>query len=196
MVLFSGGLDSTVLVERQRSMGRHVVCLFVDYGQPAAQAEWRTVLRYCSLHEIPLISSKSRLLGNDNGMDIGVGIKGARVLTGRNLFLVSAAAMRCVEWDCDRILLGCTWSDELHYPDCRPGFIQAVDELMRSTYGLRVEAPLIDMEKRSVYLLGEHLQVDLSRVWSCYQPNDRDEQCGECNACIELVACSEDDDSE
>jgi 7-cyano-7-deazaguanine synthase len=196
MVLFSGGLDSTVLVERQRSMGRHVVCLFVDYGQPAAHAEWMTALRYCSNREIPLISAKNRLLGSKNQLEIGVGRAGARVVTGRNMFLIATAAMKAADWSCNRILLGCTWSDELHYPDCRPAFIKQVDDLMYATYGLSVEAPMIDMEKRSVYMLGEHLRVDLSRVWSCYEPNSRGEQCGECNACIELAACAGEEDSE
>jgi len=76
------------------------------------------------------------------------------------------------------------------YPDCRAGFIEAFRAVLeRGTKAgaegrvVRVEAPLLDQDKRQIVLLGRDLGLDFALTWSCYDPAPDGRPCGFCDSC-------------
>jgi 7-cyano-7-deazaguanine synthase len=88
-----------------------------------------------------------------------------------------------------RILVGANAVDYSGYPDCRPEFYTAIEDVLRlgsklgSTYGvpLRVEAPIITMTKAEIVRYGVSLGAPLAETWSCYAGGER--PCGACDSC-------------
>jgi 7-cyano-7-deazaguanine synthase len=76
------------------------------------------------------------------------------------------------------------------YPDCRPQFIRAFEQLARLATKagvegaeLRVHAPLIQMSKADIIRAGNHLRVDYAMTVSCYQADAQGRACGKCDSC-------------
>jgi 7-cyano-7-deazaguanine synthase len=90
------------------------------------------------------------------------------------------------------IFIGVNALDYSGYPDCRPEFIAAFQEMARLATRAGVEGtespvmirtPLIEMSKRQIIELGLGLRVDYSLTTSCYDLSTNGEECGECDAC-------------
>ena len=90
------------------------------------------------------------------------------------------------------IFLGVNALDYSGYPDCRPEFIRAFETLanlatkMGTEEGKRItiHTPLIAMTKKQIVEAGLRLGVDYSMTISCYDPDERGEACGACDACL------------
>lgn len=107
---------------------------------------------------------------------------------GRNLIMLAVAASHAEGAGCSAIFAGMSNSDHEGYPDCRPGFIAAVNlALLVGTSagvhgpGLRIEAPLLAMTKTEVVREGLRLDAPISLTRSCYEDGER--PCGVCDAC-------------
>jgi 7-cyano-7-deazaguanine synthase len=82
------------------------------------------------------------------------------------------------------------------YPDCRPAFIAAFEQLanlatkagVEGTSRFRVHAPLIDLSKAQIIRTGLDLGVDYSLTSSCYSPNEMGSACGTCDSCLLRLA--------
>lgn len=185
VVLFSGGMDSTVAAALAWSEDRLHSLLSFTYGQP---------------HEVPELLAAERLaaralgvprvvlslpLAGLSAMRIGAGEAGPRVLPGRNLAMIATGVNFALARGATTVWVGCNADDDADYPDCRPAFIGAASNMAHAAYGVRVEAPLIRKTKRQVAQLGRDLGVDLAATWSCYEPRPERplEPCGTCNAC-------------
>lgn len=103
----------------------------------------------------------------------------------RNANILSA----CVSWaeviGATAIFIGAVYEDASGYPDCRPEFYKAYQEMLRlgtkpDTH-INIITPVINMSKAEIVLKGVELNAPLGATWSCYQ-ND-DEACGECDSC-------------
>lgn len=180
-LLFSGGLDSTVLAHEALDAAQLGVLVFVRYGQPAesaeahAVAEWRR--RYA--RHIPLLD-----VGLPIGavpMQLGVGVPGPRILPGRNLLLLSFAVALAARYKCTRVWYGAQAGDSPQYADCTPEFVSSFARLA-SPWGVQVEAPLLACTKRQVKERALACGVDFELAWSCYEPRDG-KPCTTCNAC-------------
>jgi 7-cyano-7-deazaguanine synthase len=85
-----------------------------------------------------------------------------------------------------RVYIGAVWEDSSGYPDCRPEYYRAFNEVAR--LGTRPEtqieivAPLIHMKKREIVRRGIELDAPLHLTWSCYQSEE--EACGACDSCV------------
>lgn len=73
--------------------------------------------------------------------------------------------------------------DDAIYPDCRKGFVSGLSFATWAGYGVKVEAPLIDMTKAEILSVGRKLKVPTHLTWSCYSGGDV--PCGGCGACME-----------
>lgn len=180
IVLFSGGLDSTVCATMAHADGQLVGCLFVDYGQPAAQYELEAARMWCIKHHIDL-----RVYSTDMPIDtmaIGAGMKGARVVPGRNAILLSLAVSYACEVGAREVWYGATRSDWQDYADCRSEFVSRFSDMAYGTYGVSVRTPLGLSWRADVRALALELGVDAARCWSCYEPKDG-VPCGTCNSC-------------
>jgi 7-cyano-7-deazaguanine synthase len=90
----------------------------------------------------------------------------------------------------DDIWLGVNALDYSGYPDCRPEYIEAYEDMAnlatkRGVEGhkLTIHAPLIDMSKAQIIQRGLELGVDYSLTRSCYDPTPAGEACGACDSC-------------
>ena len=182
VVLLSGGIDSSTCAALEAERGRLMACLFVDYGQPVAPSERTAAVAVAAALGCPLhFASLSIALG---AMADAPGVPGPRVVPGRNLTLASLAVSLALTIGAEDVILGATAGDAAAYRDCRLGFIRRLSETVRKTYGLRIEAPLVQADKAGVVAEARRLGLDLSLTWSCYAPNDG-HPCGTCNACVE-----------
>jgi 7-cyano-7-deazaguanine synthase len=173
LLLYSGGLDSTVLLYELRP----ALALFISYGQ-RHQKEYDKAKEHCEKLGITLLDRKIELAG-------GVADEGeAFICPIRNLVFLSLAANLAIEHDCNQITIGCNLTDKELFPDCRPGFLEYVRHaIISSGYDLRVEAPFIMVDKAEIGERAKKIGITPESVWSCYKGGD--EPCGECVACEE-----------
>jgi 7-cyano-7-deazaguanine synthase len=108
----------------------------------------------------------------------------------RNTVLLALALAWAEVLDADEIHLGVNAVDYSGYPDCRPAFIDAFQQLAglatkRGVEGrpLRLVTPLMQRSKADIIALGHSLQLDYSLTVSCYQATDEGLACGRCDAC-------------
>lgn len=169
VVLFSGGMDSMLLMKMASREFDRVVPLFVNYGQTHLRPELRAATEYAG-DELRLIEAALPVVMSD----------ASPIVPGRNAVLLSLAVAKASASGCCEVWIGCCAADAAVFHDCRPAFIHAFATASSlATPGIHVRAPLLDWSKRDIR---EALGEDLGDSWSCYFPNN-DKPCGECGAC-------------
>lgn len=181
VVLYSGGVDSTVCAELARIQKRLAHLLHVQYGQANAEMELVTSGRWARSHGLVRTIVEGAIRAPE--LHAGIGAEGARYVPGRNLALLSLAANFAASHGCREVWIGCNRDDAADYPDCRDTFISAVSALTEMSAGVTVRAPLLIRGKGDVMTLASVLQIDLADTWSCYEPRRDGTPCGTCNAC-------------
>lgn len=180
VVLFSGGLDSTVVAHMA---GDRLHSVFsVSYGQPHGVNEGMAAERWAMARGVHREVVVAPVAGVE-AMEIGAGTPGPRLLPGRNLLLLSLAVNYAAARGASEVWMGANADDAADYPDCRREFVEAMSELAIAAYGIGVSAPLSWMTKREVVAKARELGVDIDATWSCYQPRGGVYPCGTCNAC-------------
>ncbi len=103
--------------------------------------------------------------------------------------MLSLAAGLAETEGADSIFIGANAIDYSGYPDCRPEFFEAFQEVLRvgtkagvEGKPIRVEAPILRMSKAEIVKLGKQLDAPLHLTWSCY--NGGDKACGQCDSCL------------
>lgn len=181
VLLSSGGLDSALLA----GMNPDAVHLAVDYGQrhvielDAARAVARHYGAAWHLARCDL-----RAFGGSTLTDVDAGWSGAAtVVPNRNAVLLSLAVALAQSMHGGTVLIGCNADDREHYPDCRAEFIHAADVMAAfATAGrVRVEAPLLRMDKPAIGAMARRLDVPIDLTWSCYAGDSV--PCRTCGAC-------------
>ena len=197
-MLLSGGLDSATLLAIARKERFRCCALSFDYGQThkaelaaarrvaaAFDAEHRTL-------EVPVGALGGSAL-TDSAIPVpdrgGAGIPVTYVPARNTVFLALALAWAEV-LAARAIFIGVNAIDYSGYPDCRPEFVAAFQELARLATRQAVEgnpveirAPLIDMTKADIIARGTELGVDYSLTVSCYRADSAGRACGRCDAC-------------
>lgn len=198
VVLLSGGLDSMVCAALAREQGFEVLALTVDYQQRhrvELEAARRIASELADRHII-LPLDLSRFGGSALTDDIAVpkagveeGIPVTYVPARNTVFLSLALAWAEAEGARD-LFVGVNALDYSGYPDCRPGFIAAFEELAnRATKagvegeGFTVHAPLQHMTKADIAREAARLGLDAGLSHSCYDPSTDGRHCGLCDAC-------------
>ncbi len=103
----------------------------------------------------------------------------------RNAHFLSAAVSWAEVLGAETILIGAVEQDSSGYPDCRPAYYDAFNELIRQGTkegNIRVETPLIRMRKSEIVKLGVELGAPFHVTWSCY--SGQSEACGVCDSCV------------
>jgi 7-cyano-7-deazaguanine synthase len=193
--VFSGGLDSTVLLYDLLSAGNEVVCVNFEYGSKHNEQERERAVLTCRLTHVtmyaltlPLTKFRSSLLkyGGDvpNGHYQSSNMK-STVVPFRNGIMLSTAAGLAESLDCEAISYAAHGGDHAIYPDCRPGFVNSITEaIAKGTYKrIKLTAPYLHYTKPVIVLRGHVLDVPFKNTWSCY--NGRMVHCGKCGACTE-----------
>jgi len=199
VILLSGGLDSSTVLAAARAEGRECYALSVHYGQRHA-AEIAAARRIAAA----LGAREHRLASVDLGQFGGSALTDPTIkvpetpsseipvtyVPARNTVLLALALAWAEVLAADEIHLGVNAVDYSGYPDCRPAFIDAFQQLAglatkRGVEGqpLRLVTPLMQLSKAGIIALGHSLQLDYSLTVSCYQATDEGLACGRCDAC-------------
>lgn len=203
--LLSGGLDSTTCLAIARQDGFECYCLSFDYGQRhhfELKAAARIAQQLGAI-EHKVVSIDLRAFGGSaltssvdvpkhrSHEEIGDGIPITYVPARNTIFLSFALAYAEVKSASD-IFIGVNALDYSGYPDCRPEFIQAFEQManlatkagVEGTTHVRIRTPLIAMSKAEIIRAATELRVDLSATRSCYDPAADGRPCGECDSCL------------
>jgi 7-cyano-7-deazaguanine synthase len=107
----------------------------------------------------------------------------------RNAHFLSAAVSWAEVLGAEKIYIGAVEQDSSGYPDCRPEFYRAFNEVIRigtrvgnEAAGIEIVTPLVAMRKAEIVALGLELGAPLDLTWSCYSREDR--ACGVCESCV------------
>jgi 7-cyano-7-deazaguanine synthase len=204
VLLLSGGLDSTTLLALATKQGYAVNALTFRYGQRHALevaraqgiAERYRVARHVvadidlRLFGASALTSDIAVPKDRSATELGRGIPVTYVPARNTVFLSFALAWAEV-LGAHEIFIGVNALDYSGYPDCRPEFIAAFESMANLATRAGVEggrrlavlAPLIDMSKKEIVMLGLKLGVDYSMTTSCYDPGPDGSACGRCDAC-------------
>lgn len=201
-VLFSGGLDSAVLVKAAMKTYHEVCALSFYYGQGnQVELEFAEVACHemgCYMHEVLDIGDLRDLFGpnalTDKSVVLPTGPPDAptmhtTIVPGRNLIMLSIASAFGQAHDFGKILYGANRDDAAVYPDCRPDFIDSAAEVLSRSSNGRIElhAPFRDSSKADIVRLGAELNVPFNLTYSCYAGMEDHERkpyhCGRCGAC-------------
>lgn len=204
VVLISGGLDSTTVLAMVKAQGYEVYGLSFQYGQrhsveleAAERVAKKSGVKQHKTAQIDLRLFGGSALTDDidvpkdrNAEEMAGEIPVTYVPARNTIFLSFALAWAEVLKSYD-IFIGVNVLDYSGYPDCRPEFIRAFEDLanLATAYGveggqrIRIHTPLINMSKADIVKKGLELGVDYSITLSCYDPSDKGEACGQCDAC-------------
>jgi 7-cyano-7-deazaguanine synthase len=197
VIVLSGGMDSTVLLAHELSLGTRPAALSFDYGSKHNDRELplaaETCARYGVGHRIVRLPFMNELFSSSllkSGETIPDGAYDAdnmksTVVPFRNGILIAIAVGYAESIGASRVLIGSHSGDHHIYPDCRPDFNAAMnDAALRGTDGkVQVAFPFADRDKRAIGDLGRSLDVDFARTWTCYKGGET--HCGTCGACDE-----------
>jgi 7-cyano-7-deazaguanine synthase len=199
VILLSGGLDSATVLAMAASSGLECHALSVSYGQ-RHQAELNAAARVAHAlgareHRIMHVDL-GRIGGSaltDKSIDVpAAGGEGIPVtyVPARNTIMLSLGLAWAEVLDAREIHVGVNAVDYSGYPDCRPEFIAAFQNLasVATRAGVEGRAPavlarLINMSKADIIRAGARLGVDYSLTVSCYQADARGQACGACDSC-------------
>jgi len=197
VVLLSGGLDSATVLAIAKQRGFRCYSLSVNYGQRhiseliaaenvagANSAELKTI-------ELNLRAFGGSALTDDIDVpeEEGEGIP-VTYVPARNTIMLSLALAWAEVLGSNDIFIGVNAVDYSGYPDCRPEFINAYEEManLATKAGvvgnrLTIHTPLIDLSKAEIIQQGTELDVDYSMTVSCYQADEAGRACGVCDSC-------------
>jgi 7-cyano-7-deazaguanine synthase len=200
VVLLSGGMDSCVcaaLAVRDFG-GPAVAALHVSYGQRTEQREQQSFLAVCERLQISqrmlLRNEALRAIGGSALTDssiavpesgeIGPGVP-VTYVPFRNAHFLAAAVSWAEVLGAQKIYIGAVEQDSSGYPDCRPAYYRAYNEVIRTGTkegAIEIVTPLITLRKSEIVRLGLKLDAPLELTWSCYSRHDR--ACGVCDSCV------------
>ncbi|MGH8764549.1 MAG: 7-cyano-7-deazaguanine synthase QueC [Burkholderiales bacterium] len=200
VVLLSGGLDSATTLAWARREGHECWCLSVDYGQRHA-VELEAARRIADAHGAAGHRSLRLDLAQFGGSaltdrSIEVPTRGQQsgipitYVPARNTILLSLALGWAEVLGARHIFVGANAVDYSGYPDCRPEYLRAFQDLANlatkaAIEGRKIEVrgPLVHLPKADIVKLALELGVDPAMTVSCYQPDAMGRACGACDAC-------------
>ncbi len=199
VVLISGGLDSATVLAIAQQEGFTCHALSFDYGQrhrsellAAEKVAQRQGVQSHQIIAIDLRQFGGSALTDD---DIAVPIDSTEgipvtYVPARNTIFLSLGLAYAETLDAYDIFIGVNAVDYSGYPDCRPEFIRAYEEManLATRIGvegqrIRIHTPLIDLTKAGIIQMGVELGVDYAQTVSCYQADSEGRGCGICDSC-------------
>lgn len=195
VIIYSGGLDSTTLLYEERQ--RIALAVTFDYGSNHAAREIACARHHCALLGIEHLVIELGFMGRyfsssllSGAADVPDGSYDeanmkSTVVPFRNGIMLSVACGLAESRGLKRVLIANHGGDHAIYPDCRPGFITAMDGAMQAgTYdGVQLAAPYTNLTKADLVLRGAEMGIDYGKTYSCYRGGER--HCGTCGTCNE-----------
>jgi 7-cyano-7-deazaguanine synthase len=196
--LVSGGMDSCVSAAIAREENDELAFLHVSYGQRTEARELRAfqeIADYYGVNRRLAVSIEylSRIGGSsltDSSIMVAEADLASREIPTsyvpfRNAHLLSIATSWAETCGARRIYIGAVAEDSSGYPDCRPEFYDAFEEVIkigtRPETVVEIVTPVIALRKYEIVRRGLELNAPLQLTWSCYQSSER--ACGRCDSC-------------
>jgi 7-cyano-7-deazaguanine synthase len=197
VVCLSGGMDSCVTTAIAAQEHRLAV-LHARYGQRAEareQASFEALAdHFAAAHRLVVDFPHLQAIGGSSLTDRSLPVREGppepdRIPTSyvpfRNAHLLSAATAWAEVLGARTIFIGAVWEDSSGYPDCRPEFYDAFQQVIergtRPETHIRIVTPVIRMTKAEIVRKGLELRAPFEKTWSCYQSEE--EACGRCESC-------------
>lgn len=199
VVIYSGGMDSFTVLNRALADGYQVFAVSFHYGQ-RHHKELNVASEACKNlgveHKIVDIRSINQLLAGSSLTD-DIDVPDAEyatsnmtstVVPNRNMILLSLAIGYAVSIKAEKVYYGAHSGDHDIYPDCRPEFVEAMNNVSQiANYeAVSIHSPYLHQSKADILADGIQMGLDYSQTWTCY--NGRDKACGRCSACRERLA--------
>jgi len=197
VLVYSGGMDSSVLLYDLIHQGYQVSTFSIFYGQKH-QKELAVAKKFASLlslqHKLADISNLSDIFGNTslvaNHCEIPDGhyeeeSMKETVVPNRNMIFLSLATAWAISIGSNKIAYAAHSGDHAIYPDCRNEFADAMNEAIQlcDWNSVSLVRPFVGLSKAEIVRKGVELEVPLEQTWSCYK--GLDVHCGQCGTCIE-----------
>lgn len=197
VVLVSGGMDSCVCAALA-ARDFDAAALHVSYGQRTEERERRAFLGVCDrlgIRDRLLVRNEAlRAIGGSALTDTSIAVPESHEIGRdipvtyvpfRNAHFLSVAVSWAEVLGAEKIYIGAVEQDSSGYPDCRPAYYEAFNQVIRAGTKdgkIQIATPLIAMRKHEIVSLGLELGAPLDLTWSCYSREDR--ACGVCDSCV------------
>ena len=199
IVLVSGGLDSATCLAIAKAQSYECYAISFEYGQRSRselQAA-KEIVAATGIVEHKIFSLQMGELGSSALTDVHIKVpeeerEGIPVtyVPARNTVFLSYALAWAEVLKGEAIFMGLNARDYSGYPDCRPEYVAAFQQLInlatkRSVEGgiIKLETPLIDLNKSEIIKIGLRLGVNYGNTVSCYQADESGRACGRCDSC-------------
>lgn len=204
VVLLSGGLDSTTVLAVAKREGYTPHAMTFRYGQRHSVEidAARRVATAMGVAKHVVVDIDLRQWGGsaltadmevpkDRDVDHASDEIPVTYVPARNTIFLSFALAWAEVLGADAIFIGVNALDYSGYPDCRPEYVAAFEQManlataagVQGSQRLRIHAPLQHLTKAQIVALGTELGVDYSLTTSCYDPAPDGTACGHCDAC-------------
>jgi 7-cyano-7-deazaguanine synthase len=199
VIVLSGGLDSTTCMGMAKEKGYELYPITFHYGQKHNREveQAKKVADYYNApdHRIVNISFLNQIGGSaltDDSIDVPTDMDEDEIpvtyVPARNMIFLSLASAYAEVIGAEAIYIGVSAVDYSGYPDCRPEFIESMNETVNlatkagaTGSEMKIETPLINLTKADTVSEGLRLNVPYVLTTSCY--NGEEEACGECDSC-------------
>ena len=205
IVLSSGGIDSTTAMAIAKAEGYEIYSLSFNYGQRhKIELEMaKRIAEYFGVVKHIIIDIDLRKFGG-SALTADIDVPKDRQIEemtkeipityvpARNTIFLSFALAWAEVINADSIFIGVNALDYSGYPDCRPEYIKAFEEManlatkaaVEGKTRFKIKTPLINMTKAGIIKKGKELGVDFSLTSSCYDPLPDGTHCGRCDSCL------------
>ncbi len=196
VVLLSGGMDSSVcaaLAVREHE----AAAVHVSYGQRTEERERQSFLAICqrlNIRDRLMVRNEAiRAIGGSALTDEEIAVPEAEnvgqnipvtYVPFRNAHFLAVAVSWAEVLGAERVYIGAVEPDSSGYPDCRPAYYEAFNEVVKAGTkegNIEIVTPLIAMRKAEIVRLGLELGAPFDLTWSCYSREDQ--ACGVCDSC-------------
>ena len=197
VVLLSGGMDSCVCAALA-ARDYDAAAVHVSYGQRTEGRERKAFEGICDRlgirDRLVVRNDALRAIGGSALTDTNIAVPESHAIgTGvpvtyvpfRNAHFLAVAVSWAEVLGAGKVYIGAVEPDSSGYPDCRPAYYQAFNEVVKAGTkdgAIQIVTPLIAMRKAEIVTRGLELGAPFDLTWSCYQREDR--ACGVCDSCV------------
>ncbi|HLE09977.1 MAG TPA: 7-cyano-7-deazaguanine synthase QueC [Bacteriovoracaceae bacterium] len=199
VILVSGGMDSLVTAAIAHQLHHRLAFLHLNYGQKTEKKELQSFHKIADFYNVPtefrevIDVSFLRQIGGSSLTDDKIAVKEYKgeskeipdsYVPFRNTHIIAMAVSWSEIIGATKIYIGAVYEDSSGYPDCRPSYYQAYNQLIREgtkAQNIEIITPVIYMKKEEIVKKAVELKAPLHASWSCYA--NEDEACGICDSC-------------
>ena len=197
--LVSGGMDSLVTAAIASTEHENLAFLHLNYGQKTEERELLSFKKIAAHYNVPLSHQKIidvsflKQIGGSSLTDDKIDVKKYKgdsedspesYVPFRNTHIIAMAVSWAEVIGAKKIFIGAVYEDSSGYPDCRPSYYKAVNNLIKEgtkNGDIEVVTPVIYLKKDEIVKKALELKAPLEFSWSCYEKNDK--ACGVCDSC-------------